>query len=32
VFDYVIRNKREEWEEYKAYVTPFEIDKYLGVL
>jgi glutamine synthetase len=32
VFDYVIRNKREEWEEYKAYVTPYEIDKYLGVL
>jgi glutamine synthetase len=32
VFDYVIRNKREEWEEYKAYVTPYELDKYLGVL
>ncbi len=32
VFDYVIRNKREEWEDYKTYVTPYEIEKYLGVL
>jgi glutamine synthetase len=32
VFDYVIRNKREEWEDFKTYVTPYEIDKYLGVL
>jgi glutamine synthetase len=32
VFDYVIRNKREEWDDFKTYVTPFEIDRYLGVL
>jgi glutamine synthetase len=32
VFEYFIRNKREEWAEYKAYVTPFELDRYLGVL
>ncbi|MBV8951094.1 MAG: glutamine synthetase [Actinobacteria bacterium] len=32
VFDYVIRNKRQEWEDYKTYVTPYEIEKYLGVL
>jgi len=32
VFDYFIRNKRLEWAEYKSYVTPFEIDRYLGVL
>ena len=23
VFDYFIRNKRQEWAEYKSYVTPF---------
>jgi glutamine synthetase len=32
VFEYFIRNKREEWAEYKAYVTPFELDRYLGLL
>jgi glutamine synthetase len=32
VFDYFIRNKRKEWEEYTAYVTPFEVDRYLGTL
>ena len=32
VFDYFIRNKRLEWADYKAYVTPFEINRYLGVL
>ena len=30
VFDYFIRNKREEWNAYKAEVTPWEIDRYLG--
>ena len=30
VFDYFIRNKREEWDDYKAEVTPWEIDRYLG--
>ncbi|HEX4779064.1 MAG TPA: glutamine synthetase family protein [Acidimicrobiia bacterium] len=32
LFDYVIRNKREEWLEYKAQVTPYEIDRYLPIL
>jgi len=32
VFDYFIRNKREEWNDYKAQVTPWEIDRYLGSL
>jgi glutamine synthetase len=27
-----IRNKRLEWADYKAYVTPFELSRYLGVL
>jgi glutamine synthetase len=31
-FEYFIRNKRMEWAEYKTYVTPFEIDRYLGTL
>ena len=29
VFEWFIRNKWEEWDEYKTYVTPFEIDRYL---
>jgi glutamine synthetase len=32
VFEYFLRNKHEEWEEYKAYVTPFELDRYLPML
>lgn len=32
VFDYFIRNKREEWRSYKQYVSPFELDRYLGTL
>ncbi|MGH2738920.1 MAG: glutamine synthetase, partial [Actinomycetota bacterium] len=32
VFDYLVRNKREEWDAYKAYVTPFEIERYLPLL
>jgi glutamine synthetase len=32
IFEYFIRNKRKEWEEYKSYVTPFELEKYLEVL
>ena len=32
VFDYFIRNKRAEWDAYKAYVTPFEVERYLGTL
>lgn len=32
VFDFFLRNKRAEWEEYRAQVTPFELDRYLPVL
>ena len=32
VFDYFIRNKRAEWADYRAQVTPFEIERYLGTL
>jgi glutamine synthetase len=29
VFDYFLRNKREEWEAYSAQVTPFELKRFL---
>ncbi len=32
VFEYLIRNKREEWDAYKSYVTPYELRRYLPVL
>jgi glutamine synthetase len=32
VFEYFIRNKKAEWDEYKAQVTQYEIDKYLSIL
>ena len=32
VFDFFLRNKRREWEEYRAQVTPFERDRYLPLL
>jgi len=32
VFEWFIRNKRIEWDEYKTYVTPFEIGRYLPIL
>jgi len=32
VFEYFIRNKKLEWNEYKAQVTQYEIDKYLPIL
>jgi glutamine synthetase len=32
VFEYFIRNKKMEWDEYKAQVTKYEIDKYLPIL
>jgi glutamine synthetase len=32
VHEYLIRNKREEWDAYKAYVTPYELDRYLAIL
>ncbi|HSA52333.1 MAG TPA: glutamine synthetase family protein [Yinghuangia sp.] len=32
VFEFFLRNKRHEWEEYRQQVTPFELSKYLPVL
>ena len=32
VFENFLLNKRREWADYKAYVTPFEIERYLGTL
>ncbi|HZE67677.1 MAG TPA: glutamine synthetase family protein [Sporichthyaceae bacterium] len=32
VYDFFLRNKRREWEEYRIQVTPFELDRYLSVM
>lgn len=32
VFEHFIRNKKMEWDEYKAQVSKYEIDKYLPIL
>ena len=32
VFEYLIRNKRAEWDAYKSYVTPYELERYLPLL
>jgi glutamine synthetase len=32
VFEYFLRNKRAEWDEYRKQVTAFELDRYLPVL
>ena len=32
VFDFFLRNKREEWQEYRHQVTEFELDRYLPML
>jgi glutamine synthetase len=32
LFDYFIRNKKIEWDEYKAQVTEYEVNKYLPIL
>jgi glutamine synthetase len=32
VHEYLIRNKREEWDAFKAYVTPYELERYLPIL
>jgi glutamine synthetase len=32
VHEYLMRNKKEEWDAYKAYVSPFELERYLEVL
>ena len=32
VFDFFLRNKRTEWEQYRREVTPYERERYLGAL
>jgi glutamine synthetase len=32
VFEYFLRNKRAEWQEYRKQVTAYELDRYLPVL
>ena len=32
VFDFFLRNKRREWQDYRVQVTPYELDRYLPVL
>jgi glutamine synthetase len=32
VFDFFMRNKRAEWEDYRRQVTPFELSRYLPLL
>jgi glutamine synthetase len=32
VVEFLIRNKREEWDAYKSYVSPYEIERYLPIL
>ncbi len=32
VFDFVLRNKRAEWDEYRSQVTAFELERFLPVL
>jgi glutamine synthetase len=32
VFDFFLRNKRVEWDEYRSQVTPYEVEKYLPML
>jgi glutamine synthetase len=32
VFDFFLRNKRSEWNDYRAEVTPFELRRYLPLL
>ena len=32
VFDEFLRNKRIEWESYRTYVSPYEVERYLPML
>jgi glutamine synthetase len=32
VFEYLLRNKRAEWDQYKSYVSPYEVQRYLPLL
>jgi glutamine synthetase len=32
VFEYFLRNKHRDWQQYQRYVSPFERDRYLPLL
>jgi glutamine synthetase len=32
VHEFLIRNKREEWDAFKTHVTPYERERYLPIL
>ena len=32
VHEFLIRNKLAEWDAFKAYVTPYELERYLPIL
>ena len=32
VFEFFLRNKRQEWEEFRHQVTPYERQRYLGLM
>jgi glutamine synthetase len=32
VHEYLLRSKREEWDLFKSYVSPFELERYLPIL
>jgi glutamine synthetase len=32
VFDFFLRNKRQEWRDYRHRVTAYELDRYLPIL
>jgi glutamine synthetase len=32
VFEYLLRNKRAEWDQYRSYVSPYETKRYLPIL
>ena len=32
IYDYFLRNKRQEWADYRSQVTPFELKRYLPLL
>ena len=32
VFEYFLRNKRAEWQDYRLQVTPYELQRNLGIL
>ncbi|OFW55627.1 MAG: glutamine synthetase [Actinobacteria bacterium RBG_16_64_13] len=32
IFEYLIRNKRAEWDAYRAFVSSWEVDRYLEIL